>query len=703
MRVFQSNKKSKNWLDDDIKTKLAHRDTLKETAKNTGKHEDWLKYRQDRNRCIKDLRRCKEKYHNGLFEEMNKEHDTKKLYRLTNKLLGTQSGTSPQQLVVEGKTLRKPLDIANAQLTFYETKIANLMSGIVTNDRNPHRLLDHALSNWEEKDARPDFEFRRVSLSETETLISTLSNSSAAGHDGLDTLAIKAGTKGLVEPICHLINTSLSQSKFCMKWKLSGLTPRLKSKELDRDSTSSYRPVAVLPSLSKVVERAAQQQLLEYFERTNQLNPSCHAYRKSMSTTTTLCDILDDLYQGIEENKLMSIMAVDQSSAFECIDKDLLLEKMQRYGIGMNARNWIEEYLSNRTQYVTIGKFRSRMSRVTSGVPQGSVMGPLLFAIFTNDVTEVAKDRGCQEVQHQDKSRLFAKQCEKCGILTGYADDLTYTIAKKVRESNQASINRVLDEMTQYLNDNRLVINLPKTQIIECMISQKAGKTQGEPPSLSVRKPDGGMKTIYDRPAIRILGANISKNLLWTQHLETGNKALLPQVRKIIGMFRHLGGLIPLSSRNNLAKGVILSRLQYLMPHWGGATESLLNKTQIVLNTAARWVTGLNKRTRVKDLMLATGWMNIREQVKVSTAVQTWKVVHQYKPLRMRDRWRITPDLQIEISRPRLEFTENCYRWRGPREWNSLDTETRHDKSLSRFKRRIRRLVLDERDWDPGN
>ena len=122
----------------------------------------------------------------------------------------------------------------------------------------------------------------------TEELISTMSNSSASGYDGLDSLSIKSAIKGLVAPIRHLVNVSLTSSNFAMKWKISELTPRLKSKEMDRSATSSYRPIAVLPTVSKIVERAAQQQLLLFFESTGQLNPSCHTYRKSLSTTMTL-------------------------------------------------------------------------------------------------------------------------------------------------------------------------------------------------------------------------------------------------------------------------------------------------------------------------------------------------------------------------------------------------------------------------------
>ena len=148
---------------------------------------------------------------------------------------------------------------------------------------------------------------------------------------------------------------------------------------------ASYRPVAVLSTVSKLIERAAQQQLLEFFETTKQLNPSNHAYRRHLSTTTTLTEILDEIHQGTEQKKMTSIMTLDQMAAFDSVSHTLLLEKLERYQVGHEARQWIRDYLTGHTQYVTLGAAQSYMSKVTTGVPQGSVIGPLLYAIYTNE------------------------------------------------------------------------------------------------------------------------------------------------------------------------------------------------------------------------------------------------------------------------------------------------------------------------------
>ena len=256
--------------------------------------------------------------------------------------------------------------------------------------------------------------------------------------------------------------------------------------------------------------------------------------------------------------------------------------------------------------------------------------------------------------------------------------------------------------MSLYLNDNCLVVNAPKTQLTECMIGQKRGKVTGVPPTVTVEKTPGIFKTIQNSEYMRILGANVSGNLLWHHHLESGVKALLPAARRQLGLLRHLGNKLPMRTRNNLAKGLILSRLNYLMPLWGGAPDTLINKVQVLLNTTARWVSGKGRRTRVSKLMEVVGWFSIREQIYISTALQTWKIVHWQRPLRMRDRWTISQDRTITLPGPRLHFSQGCYRWRAALLWNQLSPELREEVSISNFKRMIKRHVLDGRDMDPG-
>ena len=156
--------------------------------------------------------------------------------------------------------------------------------------------------------------------------------------------------------------------------------------------------------------------------------------------------------------------------------------------------------------------------------------------------------------------------------------------------------------------------------------------------------------------------------------MESGERALLPAIRKQLGHLHHIGKLIPNSCRINLANVLILSRMSYLMPLWGGAPEKYLSKAQTVMNATARWATGLPRRTRISTLLEVTGWLSVREQARVATAVQVWKLVHYGKPQRLQERMTVLDDLTIQVQDPRLMFSHNHFRWRATREWNNRPT-----------------------------
>ena len=171
-------------------------------------------------------------------------------------------------------------------------------------------------------------------------------------------------------------------------------------------------------------------------------------------------------------------MTVDQSAAFDTINHETLLNKLELYGIGEDAREWVRDYLKDRAQYVKLGAAASKWRTVNCGVPQGSVLGPLLFVIYVNEMTEVVREKDCSDVTHAENDDLFGTPCNTCGEVITYADDSTYHIANKKRTENQEKINTNILKIKQFMNNNDLSMNIGKTKVLELMLKQKKPKHQ---------------------------------------------------------------------------------------------------------------------------------------------------------------------------------------------------------------------------------
>ena len=333
LKKDQYRKNFRKWVSPDIKLLMESRDQLRNQAAASGRVEDWLSFKTARNKVVKELRSSKNKFFEKLYISAENETSSKNLYKLTKELQDTNSGNSPQIFLKDGKPLRKPALMANFQLEHYINKVKSIMEHLPRPIGNPYRVLDAALARWDDTDNILEFKFRDVTLAETSKYISTLSDST----DRIDSIAIKSAAAQLIRPLQHIIKLSLNKSQFCRKWKFSKLTPTLKSRDLNRMLPSSYRPMAVLSTVSKLAERAAQTQLSEFFEKYKLLNPSNHAYRKNLSTSTTLTEIMDELHEGIEKKKINQIMTLDQTAVFDCVSFDILIGKLERYKVGPEA------------------------------------------------------------------------------------------------------------------------------------------------------------------------------------------------------------------------------------------------------------------------------------------------------------------------------------------------------------------------------
>ena len=698
MKKFQPRAGRIDWISDNTKRIMKDRDEMRDKAARSSQLEDWEDYKVLRNLCNKSVKKDRSDNSKKLFENLHERKDSKGLYTLVKRKMGWKPAGAPEIFVIDGEKISNPKKMADVQMKFFKEKVENLKNKLPPQKNDPLVHLKSALQRWGKADSIPELVIQKVTSSQVEAAIKSLNSSHAFGHCGIDSSSLKMVASSIAAPISHIINQSVLKKRFPCRWKFGRLIPLFKGGKKNKQCPSSYRPISLLPAVSKITEKIIQIQLVQHMDRYGLWNGSLHSYRKNLSSTTALAQVTDCTIAASEEKKIAAAIAVDESAAFDTIDHEILLNKLRLYRIHENTIAWLRDYLTARTEYVTIGGQDSKMEATSSGVPQGSILGPILFNIYINDFAEIVKDHEkCTSSTHNPGEKLFGSSCNICGNLTTYADDAVYVTTNTDRSKNQDRLSEILDRITTYLNDNKMSINPTKTILWELMNSQKACKVKGNPPKLNTSDSQGNVKIVQPSKNEKCLGGNIQNNLQWQAMLETGEDALIPTLRKKLGILKFLGKNIPQKCRLLLANGLLIGRINYLLPLYGGAPEKYIHKIQVIMNNSARFVTGAGRRAKSRDLMDAVKWLNIREMTQLHTSVLAWKTIKLGTPQHLADNIHLAQDNNIYTTIPRLQHTQQSLRWRMCQDWNALPPEIKEINSLPRFKHRVKSWIKSSR------
>ena len=697
VRKIQPHSGRKSWVTEETKLLMTERDNRRQEAVATNREDDWKQFRKIRNKVTEEVRKDRKKHFQKMYSQAEDKKDSKSLFRITKDQLGWGGGGGPPTaLAVEGRLLSKPSEMANILSEQFEKKTKRIKDGIPVTDIDPLKTLEKAIEKWDYSEQRVELEFREATTMEVVNIIKELSNSKTMGFDTMDSFSLKLVAVTVSNPIRHIVNRSISSHTFSNKWKLAKVIPLHKGGGTDRLSPENYRQISILSVISKITERVIQRQITEYMEETGQFNVNLHAYRNLHSTTTAALQMTNFIAEAADNHNITNAIIVDQSSAFDCVEPEILDRKLEKYKFSRNSRKWISSYLSGRSQLVEIGAAVSGFRSVPQGVPQGSVLGPVLYLMYTNDLPDAVKSEECNNISHNERSRLFGNNCDNCGNVTCFADDVTILTANRTRGENQTQIVKKMKEITEYLESNRLSINQKKTMLQEHMVKQKRNKQTTEQPVINVNT-ENGIKTIRNQVHTRILGLNLHQDLSWRSHLEQGAKPLLPTLRRRLGALRHMGNLIPRTGRKLLANGLIISKVIYMIQVWGGTQAVHMDKLQRIMNKTARYVINGGRRWKTLKLMKTCNWMTARELSEFYTLIAIWKVKNYGKPTVMSEMFEWNEWNEASTRRSRIQTTDNYFRSRSTRLWNQMTRQLRDTDRISTFKTTLRKWILDRR------
>ncbi len=294
--------------------------------------------------------------------------------------------------------------------------------------------------NW----TRPDciYKFQLNSISEDDVLkyLSTLSADSSIDVLGFDTKLLRCGADVLTSSLTELFNASIKESHLPTDWKRARITPIYKGSGSNEDP-SNYRPISIVSHIPKALEKCINSQMMSYFDEHSLLTCDQSAFRAGHSTTTSAHKLFDDLLDNINEGFINGSCFLDLKKCFDTIDHVLLVQKLEKYGVKGSELLWFKDYLSSRTQAVASNGSMSELKPMYTGVPQGSVLGPILFLIFINDLPDCLL-------------------CTACNI---YADDTELHCCGNTITEVEETLQHDVHNLGKWFHDNRLVPNGAKS------------------------------------------------------------------------------------------------------------------------------------------------------------------------------------------------------------------------------------------------
>ena len=333
----------------------------------------------------------------------------------------------------------------------------------------------------------------------------------------------------------------------------------------------------------------------------------------------------------------------------------------------------------------------SNLMSLEAGVPQGSILGPLLYICFTNDLPEVVHDH------LTTNNTFFNTHCKSCGGICCFADDSTYTKSDKDPEIVQQKITEKYSQISNYMAQNKLVLNSDKTKLL-VMASPYQHKAHG---NFGITL-ETGTDVIEPVSCEKLLGGYISNNFKWNEHVRGNKSSLFNTLTSRLNALRKVSRVSSFKTRKMIANGVVISRLLYLIQLWGGCPDYLLNFLQVLQNRAARLVCNADRFTPIKTLLETCGWLSVRQLVACHRVLLVYKIRQEGKPKYFLDKFKKKPNYKTRfadeggIKKEKIfqySDTQNSFVPSSIEIWNNLPCDLRNSEKLEVFKKNLKKWI----------
>ena len=476
--------------------------------------------------------------------------------------------------------------------------------------------------------------------------------------DGIPARALKAGSPILSFYLSHLFNLSLSSGCVPISWKKKRVTPVFKKG--DTDDVNNYRPISILPIAMKVFEKVVHYQVYDFLDSSKILSSSQSGFRHGHSTDTAVICVSDFILKELGKRKYVRAVLVDLKKAFDTVDHQILLKKLFCYGFRDVSLEWFQSYLSDRLQCTLLENTMSDLSKENPfGVPQGSVLGPLLFLLYINDIGD----------------------CINPGTFYHlYADDTIIIKSADDPDLLRSGLMHRLSDLGQWFYGCKLSVNTSKTEVIFFGRSKKVEECKSVPPLRFLGD------AIDSKKEVKYLGVVFDENMTWDEQAKrVRSKAYLA-----LNRIKRISSLLTDDTKKLLTNALVMPHINYCSNSWSTMSAVNQNKFESLMRNVNR-VAPLNK--------------TFQQMAEINKAIMMFKGIHKIAPSYLcnevnlvsgrHQRTRFAAENNVVVPLSKTRFTDPTFINSGSLLWNDLPAEIKTTKSIFQFRNSIKKHFLD--------
>lgn len=657
----------KKWYSDEIAEAAKRRDEAYNEAIYIGDENLWQIFKKQRNAVVKMMREKKKEYYENMID-YNK-NDPTKMWKTLKELIRGEPMEDRAIEDIDFEILDERLlgNTADKFNMYYIESINSIINSIQQDTPDsPNRrriLIGGGILN-----ERCMENFRRIQIEELEKIVMDLPNKKGT-DEGITSEILKTTFSAIKNEFVDLINRSLEEGICPESWKTSTIIPIPKVGKPKK--ASHYRPINMLPLYEKVLELVVKNQIEKYLEENSIITEHQSGFRKKYSCETAVQTVLDEWKLNISEGRMVGVIFMDLKRAFETVDRKLLVEKLYQYGIRGKVLEWIRSYLSDRKQKVRFNKDWSESILTKYGVPQGSVLGPLLFIVYINDIVNV---------------------CPEESTIKMFADDTLIYVTGESSAEIENKINISLEIVEKWMNRNKLKMNAEKTKYM--IIRSVRKELKG---NIVLKCMDG--TELQRVQMMKYLGIMIDDKLRFKDHCEY----MLKKIGKKTSFLNRIGQYVSIYTRCVIYKTIIAPHFEYCATLLMDMGQTEVNKLQIAQNRAMRVILQCSRYTKVEDMLRAVQFMSVKQRLHYNVCVFIFKAAKNLLPKAFRNRLQVVGtqsgrvtrqagDIAIQF-RQRTSAQRNVF-YEGIKMYNALPDVVKGCEKLEQFKRMLKEYVM---------